>query len=115
MQTITGVPQVSIPLLLSFNIFLNGLLLTNLCLLTCNFVDKNPLDYCVETTEDVTENLQSDLKVVLEQDSTITIISLYVITIMCQNFGMRDICGQVPKSMNQMSYLLPSDFPNNFS
>ena len=115
MQTITGVLQVSIPLLLSFNIFLNGLLLTNLCLLTCNFVDKNPLDCCVETTEDVTENLQSDLKVVLEQDSTITIKSLYVITIMCQNFGMRDIRGQVPKRINQMSYLLPSDFPNNFS
>ena len=28
---------------------------------------------------------------------------------------MRDICMQIPKSIYQTSYLLPSDFPNNFS
>ena len=26
-----------------------------------------------------------------------------------------DVCGQIPKSIYQVSYLLPSDFPNNFS
>ena len=31
----------------------------------------------------------------------------------CQKFGVLDLHGQIPKS--QVSYLLPSDFPNNFS
>ena len=49
------------------------------------------------------------------QGLTITIKSLSMITYVCQNFGVRDIRGQIPKSMYQASYLLPSDFPNNFS
>ena len=38
-----------------------------------------------------------------------------MITYVCQNFGVRDIHGQMPKSIYQASYLLPSDIPNNFS
>ena len=38
-----------------------------------------------------------------------------MITYVCQNFGVRDIRGQIPKSLQQALYLLPSDFPNNFS
>ena len=30
-------------------------------------------------------------------------------------FGMCEVWGPVPKSIYQASYLLPSDFPNNFS
>ena len=32
-----------------------------------------------------------------------------------QSSGVRDGHGQIPKSKYQASYLLPSDFPNNFS
>ena len=32
-----------------------------------------------------------------------------------QNFGVRDVRGQVSKNIYQASYLLPSDFSNNFS
>ena len=49
------------------------------------------------------------------QSSTITIKSPYVITYLCQNFGVRDVRMQIPRSIYQVSYLLPSDFPNNFS
>ena len=49
------------------------------------------------------------------QGLTITIKSQYVITNVCQNFGVRDLRGQIPNSMCQASYPLPSDFPNNFS
>ena len=45
----------------------------------------------------------------------LTIKSQYVITNVCQNFGVRDLRGQIPNSMCQASYPLPSDFPNNFS
>ena len=45
------------------------------------------------------------------QGSTITIKSPYV----CQTFGVRDVRGQIPEIIYQVSYLLPSDFPNNFS
>ena len=51
---------------------------------------------------------------VARQGSTITIKSPYVITYVRQNFGVRDVRGQIPKSLCQASYLLPSDFPNNF-
>ena len=33
----------------------------------------------------------------------------------CQNFGVLDLHGQIPKSIHQASYLLPNGFPNNFS
>ena len=49
------------------------------------------------------------------QGSTVTIKSRYVIRYMCQNFGVRNVCGQILKSIHQASYLLPSDFENNFS
>ena len=49
------------------------------------------------------------------QGSTITIKSRHVITYVCQNFGVRHVRGQIPKSIYQVSYLLPNDFPNNFS
>ena len=48
------------------------------------------------------------------QDSILTIKSPYVITLMYQNFGVRDIRGQIPKSIYQASHLLLSDSPNNF-
>ena len=45
-----------------------------------------------------------------------TIIKLaYVITYVCQNFGVRDVRGQIPKNIYEASYLLPSDFPYKFS
>ena len=44
----------------------------------------------------------------------ITIKPPYVITYGCQNFGLHDIQEQIPKSLYQVSYLLPKDFPNNF-
>ena len=45
------------------------------------------------------------------QGSTTTIKSPHVITYMCQIFGRCDIRGQIPKSIYQALYLLPSDFP----
>ena len=30
-------------------------------------------------------------------------------------FGIHYVCGLIPKSIYQASYLLPSDFPNNFA
>ena len=47
------------------------------------------------------------------QGSTVIIKSPYVITYMCQNFGVRDVRGQMPKSIYQATYLLLTDFPNN--
>ena len=49
------------------------------------------------------------------QDSTITIKSLYMITYVCQNFDIHDIQGQIPKSILQVSYFLPTDFPKSCS
>ena len=48
------------------------------------------------------------------QGSIITIKSPYVITYVCQNLGIRDVRGQIRKSIYQASYFLP-DLPNNFS
>ena len=45
------------------------------------------------------------------QGSAITLKSPYV----CQIFGVCDVRGQIPKSIYQALYLLPSDFPDNFS
>ena len=44
-----------------------------------------------------------------------TINYLYVIMYVCQNFGVRDVRGKIPKNIYQASYLLSSDFPNNYS
>ena len=49
------------------------------------------------------------------QGSTVTIKSPYEITYVCQNFDVRDVHGQTPKSIYQASYLLRSNFLNNFS
>ena len=38
-----------------------------------------------------------------------------MITYIYQNFGVHDVHGQIPKSIYQASYLLPTDYPNNFS
>ena len=38
-----------------------------------------------------------------------------VIACMCQNFGVLDVCGQIPKSIIRRHTFLPSDFPNIFS
>ena len=46
---------------------------------------------------------------------TITIKLPYVIANVFQNFSVRGIRRQIPKSIYQASYLLPSDFPNHFS
>ena len=51
----------------------------------------------------------------LIQNLTITIESSYMIMYMCQNFGVCDICRQIPKSICQVSYKRPSDFLYNFS
>ena len=34
---------------------------------------------------------------------------------MCQIFGVHDVRGEIPKNIYQVLYLLPNDFPNNFS
>ena len=39
---------------------------------------------------------------------------MHMITYMCKNFGVHDVLMQIPKSIYQASYPLPSDFPNNF-
>ena len=51
----------------------------------------------------------------IRQGSTIIMKLPYVIMYVYQNFGIRDIHGQIPKSIYQASYLLPSYFLNNFS
>ena len=38
-----------------------------------------------------------------------------VIMYVYQNFGVREVHGQIPKSIYQASCLLPTDFPNSFS
>ena len=48
------------------------------------------------------------------QGSTIIIKLPYVIAYMCQNFGLCEVRGQIPTSIYQASYLLPSDFPKHF-
>ena len=45
------------------------------------------------------------------QGSTIIIELPYVY----QNFDVGDVHGEISKSIYQASYLLPNDFPNNFS
>ena len=70
LQNITGVLQDSILSIFPRNIFLNNLLLTNLRSIVCNFSDNNTLYCCGETTEEVIENLQSDLKVVVWKNQT---------------------------------------------
>ena len=49
------------------------------------------------------------------QGLTIIIKSLHMVTYMCQNFAVSDVRVQIPQSINQASFLLPGDFPNNFS
>ena len=46
---------------------------------------------------------------------TITIKLSYVIKYVSQNFSVRDLRGQITKSIYQAPYLLPGNFPNNFS
>ena len=48
------------------------------------------------------------------QGLTITIKLPYVITYVCQNFGVHDVRRQIPKKYHQASYLLPNNFPKNF-
>ena len=50
----------------------------------------------------------------VQQGSTITIKSPYVITYICQDFGVRDVRRQIPKAIYRMSNLFPSDFSNSF-
>ena len=49
----------------------------------------------------------------LFQVLTITIKLPYMVTYVCWNFGICDTLVEIPKSIYQASYLLPSDFPNN--
>ena len=51
-------------------------------------------------------------KIIHDQGSTITIESSDVITYVCQKFAVRNVRGQIPESLYQASYLIPSDFPN---
>ena len=66
LETIIRVAQGSILGRLLFNMSLNGLLLISLRSIVCNLADDSTLYCCGETTENIIENLQSDLKVVLE-------------------------------------------------
>ena len=43
------------------------------------------------------------------------VCDMYVIMYVCQHFCACNICGQISKSIYQASYLLASDFCNNFS
>ena len=43
---------------------------------------------------------------IINQGLKITIKLSYLITYMCQNIGVHDICGQIPRSIYQ-TYLLP--------
>ena len=52
---------------------------------------------------------------IFTQGSTITIKSPQVITCVFQIFDAHVVSGQIPKSIYQVLYLLPNDFPNNFS
>ena len=52
---------------------------------------------------------------VYQQGSTMIIKLPHVITNVYQNFGIGDEHGQIPKSIYQVPYPLPIDFPNNFS
>ena len=49
------------------------------------------------------------------QGSTIIIKLPYLISYVCQSFGVRHVRGQIPKNIHLAPYLLPNDFPNNFS
>ena len=49
------------------------------------------------------------------QGSTIIMKMLYMIIYMYQKFGICDIHWQIPENIYKTSYLLPTDFPNNFS
>ena len=51
-------------------------------------------------TRKVPKNLR---KKIVMQDSTITIKSPYGITYICQNFGVREVLGLIPKSIYQAS------------
>ena len=62
---------------------------------------------------DMKLNIPTCFKRLYLQGSTIIIKLTYVITYVCQNFGVHDIYVQIPKSIYQASYLLPGDFPNN--
>ena len=73
-------------------------------------LNKLNLDWSQESYSLYFENILS-----CDQGTTITIKLPYVITYVCQNFGIRDVCFQIPKRIYRASYLLPSDFPNNFS
>ena len=64
---------------------------------------------------EITKLLKSFRRYEEFQGSTVTIKSPYVKTYVCQNFGVRDVDGQKLKRMYLASYLLPSDFFNNFS
>lgn len=55
---------------LLFNIFLNDLLLhTNQRWIVSNYANDNKLDSCGRSTADIIKNLESDLKIVLEQSN----------------------------------------------
>ena len=69
-------------------------------------------DYYVNNLVD---NKPALLLVDFNQGSTIKIKSPCVITYVCQSFDVTDICGQIPESIYQASYLLNSDFPDKIS
>ena len=57
----------------------------------------------------------SDVTCHLEQGLTVITKSPYMITYMCQNFGVCDVCVKIPKNICKVPFLLPCDFSNNFS
>ena len=66
LKILLGVPQGSILGPSFFNIFLNDMLWFVEKTDICNFADENTIYSCAKSINDVTENLQSDLKIALK-------------------------------------------------
>ena len=88
-----------------------------------NYISKFRTKNWVEINDDSCETYNTNSHIKFKtamlksslQGSKITIKLMYVIKYACQNFGVCDMGGKIPKNRYHASYLLPSDFPNNLS